>query len=196
MMLIVNARDIFILGGPNGAGKTTAANVLLPEKLRIHAFLNADEIARDIAPENVESAAISASRLMIERMRGMVHEGRSFAFETTCAGKSYLRLLKECQKEGWRISLIYLWVPSPEYSIARVARRVSQGGHHIPDEVIRRRYQTGLWNMRHLYLPLADDATIYDNRDRALRLIARRAPGSPFQVLDEEIWAKIEEETP
>jgi predicted ABC-type ATPase len=196
MMLIVNARDIFILGGSNGAGKTTAANVLLPEKLRIHAFLNADEIARDIAPENVESAAISAGRLMIERMRGMVHEGRSFAFETTCAGKSYLRLLKECQKEGWRISLIYLWVPSPEYSIARVARRVSQGGHHIPDEVIRRRYQTGLWNMRHLYLPLADDATIYDNRDRALRLIARRAPGSPFQVLDEEIWAKIEEETP
>jgi predicted ABC-type ATPase len=104
--------------------------------------------------------------------------------------------LKNCKKEGWRISLIYLWVPSPEYSIARVARRVSQGGHHISDEVIRRRYQTGLWNMRHLYLPLADDATIYDNRDRSLRLIARRAPGSPLLVMDEAIWAKIEEETP
>ena len=96
---------------------------------------------------------------------------------------------------GWRISLIYLWVPSPEYSIARVALRVSQGGHHIPEEVIRRRYQTGLRNMRNLYLPLADDATIYDNRDRALRVIARRASGSPLSVVDEEIWAKIEEDT-
>ena len=188
-------KDIFILGGPNGAGKTTAAEILLPEKLRMHAFLNADEIARDISPDNVEAAAFEAGRLLIERMRALVRNGQSFAFETTCAGKSYIRLLKECQNEGWRISLIYLWVPSPEYSIARVARRVSQGGHHIPDEVIRRRYQAGLWNMRHLYLPLADDASIYDNRDRALRLIARRAPGSPLSVLNEEIWAKIEEET-
>lgn len=188
-------KDIIILGGPNGAGKTTAAEILLPQKLRIHAFLNADEIARGISPDHVEAAAFEAGRIMIERMRDLVREGQSFAFETTCAGKSYVRLLKECHKAGWRISLIYLWVPSPEYSIARVARRVSQGGHHIPDEVIRRRYQTGLWNMRHLYLPLADDASIYDNRDRGLRLIARRAPGSSLTVLDGAIWGKIEEET-
>ena len=192
--MAVEVRDIFILGGPNGAGKTTAADVLLPEKLRIHTFLNADEIARSISPGNVEAVAFEAGRLMIERMRDLVRDGQSFAFETTCSGKSYLRLLKECQKVGWRVSLIYLWLPSPEYSIARVARRVSQGGHRIPDDVIRRRYQMGLWNMRHLYLPLADNAMIYDNRDNALRPIARRAPGSPLRVLDEEIWAKIEED--
>jgi predicted ABC-type ATPase len=191
----VSVKDIVILGGSNGAGKTTAAEVLLQRKLRIYAFLNADEIARVISPDNVEAAAFEAGRLMIERMRKMIRLGQSFAFETTCSGKSYIRLLKECQRSGWRVSLIYLWIPSPEYSMARVARRVSQGGHNIPEEVIRRRYQAGLWNMRHLYLPLADDATIYDNRDRALRLIARRAPGSPLRVIDEEIWAKIEEET-
>jgi predicted ABC-type ATPase len=189
-------KDIFILGGPNGAGKTTAAAVLLPQKLRIGAFLNADELARGISPDNVEAVAFRAGRLMIEKMRTLVRDGQSFAFETTCAGKSYIRLLKECQAAGWRISLTYLWVPSPEYSIARVARRVSQGGHHIPEEVIRRRYLAGLWNMRHLYLPLAYDATIYDNRDRALRLVARRAPGFPLNVIDEEIWARIEELTP
>jgi predicted ABC-type ATPase len=188
-------KDIFILGGPNGAGKTTAANVLLPEKLRINAFLNADEIARLISPDDVEAAAFDAGRIMIESMRAMVRDHQSFAFETTCAGKSYIRLLKECQKAGWRVSLIYLWVPSPEYSIARVARRVRKGGHHISDEVIRRRYRTGLWNMRNLYLPLADDATIYDNRDNALRLIARRAPDSPLTVLDQEAWAQIVKET-
>ena len=190
-----DGKDIFILGGPNGAGKTTAAEILLPEKLRIGYFLNADEIARGIAPGNVESAAFEAGRLMIERMRALIRNERSFAFETTCAGKSYLRLLTDCQKAGWRISLLYLWVPSADYSIARVARRVSYGGHHIPEDVIRRRYQAGLWNMRHLYLPLANDATIYDNRDGALRLIARSAPNSPLTVLDQETWAKIEKET-
>ncbi len=91
--------------------------------------------------------------------------------------------------------MLYLWVPSADYAIARVARRVSQGGHSIPDEVVRRRFSAGLWNMRHLYLPLADDATIYDNRDNALRLIARRFPNCPLRVLDREIWERIEEET-
>jgi len=125
----------------------------------------------------------------------MVRDEQSFAFETTCSGKSYIRMLTECKRVGWRISLIYLWVPSPEYSIVRVARRVSQGGHHIPDEVIRRRYLSGLWNMRHLYLPLAHDAFVYDNRDRAMRLIAQRTAGSAMIILDEEIWARIEELT-
>ena len=132
-------KNIFILGGPNGAGKTTAAKVLLPQRLGVDGFLNADEIAREILPENVDAAALAAGRELILRMRKMVREGRDFAFETTCSGKSYIRLLKECREAGWRISLIYLWVPSPEYSIARVARRVSQGGHHIPEVVIRRR---------------------------------------------------------
>jgi len=132
-------KNIFILGGPNGAGKTTAAKVLLPQRLGVDGFLNADEIAREILPENVDAAALAAGRELILRMRKIVREGRDFAFETTCSGKSYIRLLKECREAGWRISLIYLWVPSPEYSIARVARRVSQGGHHIPEDVIRRR---------------------------------------------------------
>jgi predicted ABC-type ATPase len=194
--LASEGKDIFILGGPNGAGKTTAAEALLPGKLRIDSFLNADEIARRISPNDVDAAAFAAGRQMIEQMRTLVREHRSFAFETTCSGKSYLPLLKSCQQAGWRISFIYLWVPSPEYSIARVARRVSQGGHHIPEDVIRRRYLAGLWNMRHLYLPLADDAFIYDNRDRALRLIARREDGSPLVVIDAEIWSRIEELTP
>jgi predicted ABC-type ATPase len=189
-------KDIFILGGPNGAGKTTAAMVLLPTQLRVSSFLNADEIARSISPDNIDAVAFEAGRQLIERMHRFVIEGRSFAFETTCSGKPYLRLLKECKEQGWRISLIYLWVPSPEYSIARVAKRVSQGGHNIPEEVIRRRYQTGLWNMRDLYLPLADDATIYDNRDNALRIIARRQPDSELTVVDEEIWSRIIKETP
>jgi predicted ABC-type ATPase len=188
-------KDIVILGGPNGAGKTTTARVLLPEFYSQCAYLNADEIAREISPLDVESAAFSAGRRLIERMRSLVREGRGFAFETTCSGKSYLPLLRECRASGWRIALHYFWLPTPEDSIGRVARRVREGGHAIPAEAIYRRFKTGLWNMRHLYLPLADTAAIYDNKGKRI-LIAERERGLPLVIHDRERWSRIEELTP
>ena len=185
------SKDIYILGGPNGAGKTTAAKVLLPQKLPVEFFVNADEIARRIAPGNPDTAAFEAGRRMIGRIRELIRAEESFAFETTCAAKTYIKLLHDCRVAGWRVSLLYLWLPSPEYSIARVERRVKEGGHFIPGEVVRRRYHSGLRNMYRLYLPLADDVTIYDNRDDAMHLIARRAPDSPLVILDEELWTRI-----
>ena len=143
-------KRIILLGGPNGAGKTTTARVLLPEFFELHPFLNADDIARGISPQNVEAAALAAGRLLIEKMRAQVKAGSSFAVETTLSGKSYIPLLKSCKEDGWTISLYYFWLPTPEHSIARVANRVRQGGHSISDEVIFRRFRTGLWNMLHL----------------------------------------------
>jgi predicted ABC-type ATPase len=126
-------------------------------------------------------------------MRGLVKEGRSFALETTCSGKPYLRLLEQCKRDGWRITLLYFWLPTPEDAIARVARRVSQGGHNIPEDVVVRRYYAGISNMRNLYLPLADEAEIYDNTDRQRILIAERREGLALVVHDPERWARIEE---
>jgi len=186
-------KEIVLLGGPNGAGKTTAARVLLPEFLDLHPYLNADEIARRISPENAERAALAAGRQMIEKMRALVRDGLSFAMETTCSGKSYLRLLDQCRRDGWRINLLYFWLPTPEMAIARVARRVSQGGHHIPSDVVLRRYYSGVSNMRNLYLPLADEAEIYDNSDRQRILIAEKSEGAGLRVRDPERWARIEE---
>ena len=193
--LASEGKDIVILGGPNGAGKTTAARILLPEFFKLNPFLNADDFARNLAPENVESAAMAAGRLLIERMRAFVREGRSFAMETTCSGKSYVPLLKNCKATGWRVSLYYFWLPTPEDSIARVANRVRQGGHHIPGEVIYRRFKTGLRNMLQLYLPLADNAEIYDNSGRKRILIAEKRDGVAFVAHDPERWAKMEEIT-
>ena len=92
--------EIIILGGPNGAGKTTTAQMLLPEEINIREFVNADEIARGLSPFNAEGAAVAAGRLMIERMRSLVRNRRSFAFETTCAGRAHLGLLRRCKAEG------------------------------------------------------------------------------------------------
>ena len=189
-------KDIILLGGPNGAGKTTAARILLPEYFGLHTFVNADEVARDIAPRNVEAAGLAAGRLMIERMRRLVQAGSSFAVETTCAGRSYIPMLKECKAKGWSVTLYYLWLRTPEEAVARVAMRVSRGGHSIPSDVIRRRFKAGLWNMRHLYLPLADTAAIYDNSDRSRVLIAEKESGSPLVIRDRERWSRIEELTP
>jgi predicted ABC-type ATPase len=186
-------KEIVLLGGPNGAGKTTAARVLLPEFLRLGEFLNADEIARRLSPGNPESAAFAAGRELILRMRRNIEKEKSFALETTCAGKSYLRLFEECRNVGWRITLLYFWLPSPESSIARVPRRAREGGHTIPEEAIRRRYHAGVVNMRLLYLPLADEAEIYDNSDSWRVLIAEKREGSPLLVHDRERWPKIAE---
>jgi len=186
-------KEIVIIGGPNGAGKTTAARVILADFFRIHEFLNADEIAREIAPDNVESAALAAGRVMIERMRYLVQHGLSFGFETTCAGKPYLRLLGECKQNGWLIRLLFFSLPSPDYAASRVARRVGEGGHSIPLDVIHRRFYAGIVNMRDLYLPLAHDAEIYDNSDRQRILIAEKRAGRPVLIHDTERWRFIEE---
>jgi predicted ABC-type ATPase len=187
------AKEIFIIGGPNGAGKTTSARVLLRDVLEGVEFLNADEIARRISPDDTDAAAFAAGRELIERMRGLVQQGSSFAFESTLSGKSYLRMIEQCKADGWRVSLFYFWLPSAEYSMERVARRVRQGGHSIPPDVIRRRYSAGVSNMHNLYLPLAEEAEIYDNSDRQRLLIAARREGRPVEVLDHERWAIIEE---
>jgi predicted ABC-type ATPase len=185
-------KEIVILGGPNGAGKTTAARVLLPEFLHLHDFLNADEIARAIAPDHPEAAAMAAGRRMIERMRENIRLQRSFGFETTCSGKSYISLLERCKREGWRIKLLFLGLSSPEMAIDRVSRRVRQGGHSIPEDVIYRRFFAGMSNMRSFYLPLADDAEIYDNSDRVRVLIAEKLQGE-FIIRDLQRWSRFEQ---
>ncbi|HKN22911.1 MAG TPA: AAA family ATPase [Terracidiphilus sp.] len=186
-------REILVVGGINGAGKTTAARILQPEFFEKYEFLNADEIARSISPQNVEAAALAAGRVLIARMRESISEGTSFGLETTCSGKSYLRLLNQCKAEGWRVILLYFWLDSPETAIARVAQRVGRGGHDIPEEVIRRRYPASIRNMRDFYLPVADEAEIYDNSDKVRNLIAEKRAGHIFTIHDRARWSRIEE---
>jgi predicted ABC-type ATPase len=189
------AKDIIILGGPNGAGKTTAARVLLPNELGIREFVNADEIARGLSPFNEAGVALAAGRMMIKRMHNLVGAGESFAFETTCAGQGHIPLLRRCRADGWRLTLLYLWLLSPEAALARVARRVKEGGHAIPPDVIVRRYWKGLSNMRRFYLPLADVALVYDNGDKERTLIAERRSNGVFTIHDTARWAMIEKAT-
>lgn len=165
------APRIIIIAGPNGAGKTTFAREFLPHEAACPVFVNADLIAAGIAPFAPEAAALQAGRLMLQELTRHFSARISFAFETTLSGRAYLRQIKEWQKAGYRVKLIFLQLGSPEEAIARVAQRVKQGGHHIPEDVIRRRFAAGKQNFEKFYAPIVDAWALYDNSGAVPSLI-------------------------
>lgn len=154
---------ILIIAGPNGAGKTTFAREFLPKDADCPIFINADMIAAGLAPFSPETAAVRAGRLMLEEMARHAGYGNNFAFETTLAGRGYARLIRQWQAAGYRVKLIFLALNHPDEAVARVAERVRQGGHHVPEETIRRRFDSGLSNFQKLYSPMVDAWALYDN---------------------------------
>ena len=157
--------NLYIIAGCNGAGKTTASFTMLPEMLKCREFVNADEIAAGLSPFNPEGVAIQAGRLMIDRIIHLLKEGESFAFETTLATRSYVKLIQQAQRRGYFVTLIFFMLNTPEQAVKRVERRVSMGGHNIPVDVIRRRYEAGLQNLFQLYMPVCNYWALYDNSD-------------------------------
>jgi predicted ABC-type ATPase len=165
------SKKIIIIAGPNGAGKTTFARSFLPEEAQCPRFINADLIAAGLAPFAPETAAIKAGRLMLKEIAECVRKGESFAFETTLSGHGYLPRIREWREQGYHLSLFFLCLPDAETAIARVAERVRQGGHHIPDDVIRRRFAAGLRNFHEAYKSAVDAWALFDNVGEAPTLL-------------------------
>lgn len=159
----MDERKILIIAGPNGAGKTTFAQEFLPGEAECPHFVNADLIAAGLSPFTPEVAAIKAGRIMLDQIHEHVQKGDSFAFETTLSGRIYTQLIPQWQAEGYIVKLFFLQLPSPEMAIARVRQRVAAGGHNVPEDVIRRRFDTGLRNFNQVYKPLVDEWILYDN---------------------------------
>ncbi len=156
-------KKIIIIAGPNGAGKTTFARSFLPTEAQCPRFINADLIAAGLSPFAPESAAIKAGRLMLQEIAGCTQRNESFAFETTLSGLGYLRQIHQWKSMGYHISLFFLSLSSVEEAIARVAERVRQGGHNIPEAVIRRRFVAGRHNFEQYYRAIVNDWILYDN---------------------------------
>lgn len=179
--------QVAVLGGINGAGKTTASQRILREALRIPLFTNADTIARGLNAFDPESEAVKAGRVMLEHLHELAAARRSFAFETTLAARTYAGWLGELKRDGYVVHLFYYWLRSPEMAITRVADRVRAGGHHVPDDTIRRRYSRSVRNFLELYRPVVTTWQVYDNSNGGSRLIAFN--NSYFDtVLDPDIW--------
>lgn len=156
---------------PNGAGKTTFARAFLPQEAQLSRFINADLIAAGLSPFAPEAEAIKAGRLMLEEIAECVRRRESFAFETTLSGLGYLRHIGAWRASGYHVSLFFLALPTAEFAVARVAERVRQGGHHIPEDVIRRRFEAGRRNFEGSYRAAVDAWALYDNAGEEPALI-------------------------
>lgn len=185
-------KKVFMIAGPNGAGKTTTAMPLI-QNTAIHEFLNADEIARGLAPLHPESVSLSASKLMLTRLEELLTANKSFAFETTASGTNYVKHLKRAREQGYKIHLLFLWLSSPDLAVKRVAKRVSLGGHNIPEDTIRRRYYAGLKNLIKYYLTLSDSVLVLDNSlNESNKVIAIKNDAEILKVEETNIWEEIE----
>ncbi len=153
---------VYLIAGPNGAGKTTFATQFLPRFVRCREFVNADLIAAGLAPFAPETQAIRAGRLVLTRLEELTAARQDLGVETTLSGRNYVRMIADWKAVGYTVVLIFLWLPTADMAIMRVADRVRQGGHDIPEAIIRRRYEAGLHNFFSLYAPLVDSWLLYD----------------------------------
>lgn len=175
---------IIVIAGPNGAGKTTFAT----EYLRLKdgpPFVNGDEIAARLNPGDPARAAQQAGRIALRQMETYVAIGEDFAVETTLSGRAYAARIRRWQARGYRVAIIYLRVPSADFAVRRVAKRVGEGGHDIPEAVVHRRFERGWENFVELYRDIADEWQVYDNSGSA-----------PVLLAESESWQGIREPRP
>lgn len=182
---------VVVLAGPNGAGKSTSAARLLRGAFKVDEFVNADTIAAGLSAFVPEKVAFEAGRIMMRRLAELADACANFGFETTLASRSFAPWLAELRSAGYEVHIVFLWLPSPDEAVARVAARVRTGGHSVPDGTIRRRYNAGLQNLFSLYLPLADSWQLVDNGRKRPRIIAVGTSDGEVQVTEPLTWQAI-----
>jgi predicted ABC-type ATPase len=183
--------NIYIIAGCNGAGKTTASFTVLPEMLDCNEFVNADEIAKGLSPFQPETVSFHAGRIMLERITELIDLEVDFAFETTLTTISYKNTIEFARLKGYKITLLFFWLNDVKLAIERVATRVSEGGHNIPEEVIIRRYFKGLANLTNIFIDICDYWIVIDNSTNPYKFIAEGALNLPVTIYENEIWSKI-----
>jgi predicted ABC-type ATPase len=187
--------NLYIIAGCNGAGKTTASYTILPEMLNCKEFVNADSIAAGVSPFNPESVAIEAGRIMLSRIDLLLQNGGDFAIETTLATRTYISLINNARKKGYKIKLVYFWLKSPQEGKLRVASRVQNGGHHIPADIIERRYYGGIYNLINFYIPICDTWLIVNNATNRPELICEGEFDKSNIIYNYDIWDIIKRQS-
>lgn len=192
---IMNAKKqpiCYIVAGPNGAGKTTFALQYLPKIVSCNNFINADEIAKGVSPLNFEAGLLQASKIFLQSLNQKIENKETFAFETTLSGRSYLTQIPQWQQAGWKVVLIYLYIPSAEFSAFRVQQRFEQGGHNVPADAIVRRYPRSIKNL-FLYSEVCDQTLCFNNKLGDVRPVFEKLKGQPLEIMDNVTYSKIME---
>ena len=182
--------NIYIIAGANGSGKTTFAKEFLPRYVESPYFVNADSIAQGISPFSPELVAIKAGRILIDEIRELINQNKTFAFETTLSGRTYISFISRAIKQGYRVHIFYLWLQNSDLATQRVKFRVAGGGHNIPANDIKRRFGRSLKNLFEQYMPLAESWYLFDNSLYEPRLIAQSLRDKET-VHNEDLYNKI-----
>ncbi|MGY6521849.1 MAG: zeta toxin family protein [Mongoliitalea sp.] len=183
-------KRLYIIAGCNGAGKTTASYTILPEILSCKEFVNADEIAKGISPFQPEKAGIEAGRLMLKRINKLLEAGENFAFETTLSTRSYVNFVEKAKSFNYHVTCLFFYLDSPELAISRVKTRVNEGGHNIPEDVIKRRYKSGIENFFSLFMNKVDNWLFVNNSGDSYEIIAEGS-GIKVAVYNNKLWDKL-----
>lgn len=183
-------KDAYIIAGPNGSGKTTFAKTFLPEYAKCDRFINADLIAQGLSPFSPQQVAIKAGKLVLEQIREYSESNIDFGFETTMAGVTYLKYFKMLKEKGYRINIFFLWIPDSQLAVARVKDRVTQGGHNVPIEDIKRRFERSMEKFFKEYRLLADKWIFFNNAGIAPKIIAKKQ-NAHIEVVNQGLFTKI-----
>ena len=181
---------LYIIAGPNGAGKTTASYTILPEIFNCNEFVNADEIAKGISPFNPDRVAIQAGKIMLKRIDELISGNITFAFETTLSARNFIKYIQKAKENNYEIILLFLSLNSKDLAIKRVETRVKEGGHNIPLETIKRRFENGLKNFFQLYKQVADRWIFVDNSGETFQFIAEGFENETL-IKNKEKWKNL-----
>ncbi|MBK9235552.1 MAG: AAA family ATPase [Rhodoferax sp.] len=182
---------VVIFAGPNGAGKSTHADAILAS-LDIETFVNADYIARGLTGRHTDAVAFEAGRIMLQRLRQLSDAGADFAFESTLSSRTFAALLGTLKRNGYVVAIYYFSLANAQLAIRRVKLRVVLGGHDVPTDVVRRRFGRSLNNFFNLYMPLADEWTMFDNSTTPFARVIAAKLANQLTVTEPATWHKLQ----
>jgi predicted ABC-type ATPase len=182
---------VVVFAGPNGAGKSTHADAIL-QALGIATFVNADYIARGLSGSQPDAVAMAAGRIMLRRLHELAEARQDFAFESTLSSRSFAPFLAKLKTNGYRVAIYYFSLSTAQLAVRRVKLRVSLGGHDVPADIIKRRFDRSRANFLQLYAPLADEWALFDNsRTDNAQLIAECA-NNTLTIRNAPPWQKYQ----
>jgi predicted ABC-type ATPase len=182
---------VIIFAGPNGAGKSTHADAILAA-LGIPTFVNADYIARGLSGRNAEAVAMMAGRIMLTRLKELAAAKQDFAFESTLSSRSFAPFLRRLKAQGYQVAIYYFSLASPSLAVRRVKLRVAMGGHNVPADTVRRRFNRSLYNFFSLYMPLADRSVVFDNSATGAAHLLATQEDDNLQIMEPKKWLKLQ----
>lgn len=180
-------KKLYIIAGANGSGKTTFAKSFA----QIHDlhFINADEIAKSLDPDNITKHQVKAGRIFFAELNKRIGESRSFVIETTLSGKYLVKYIDKAKQNGFEVEMIYLFLEGPEINIGRVMHRVLNGGHHVPEDDIIRRFYRSKEMFLDVYRDIVDHWIMYYNSDEISEKIA-----TDEMIYDSKKWQEFKED--